>query len=42
MRFRGAGKELFESIMKNYQHVTEEAPYSAWDLCFLQNQFIAE
>lgn len=30
------------SSMDNYQHVTEEAPYSAWDLCFLQNQFIAE
>lgn len=30
------------SSMKNYQHVTDEAPYSAWDLCFLQNQFIAE
>lgn len=28
--------------MERYEHVTEEAPYSAWDLCFLQNRFISE
>lgn len=30
------------SSMEQYEHVTEEAPYSAWDLCFLQSQFISE